>query len=132
MEIGPLEYVVMSLENDRFTCDILPELNAIQQSRLIRVVDLLFITKNADGSVTMQEVSDLGEKQQQVYATLSQDLTGLLTAQDIEQLAREMPTGSEAVVLLLEHTWTLELTRTLCRAGGTLFTGGMVTPDALA
>ena len=131
MEIGPLEYAVISLEDDRFTGNILPELNAIQQNRLIRVVDLVFVVKNAGGAVTIQEVSDLAEEQQQVYATLAQDLAGLFTAQDIEQLAREMPTGSEAVVLLLEHTWALELAQAVRRAGCTLFTGGMVTPDAL-
>ena len=132
MEIGPLEYVVISLEDDRFTSDILPELNAIQQNGLIRVVDLLFVGKDADGTVTVQEVSELREEEQQAYADLAENLTGLLTAQDIERLAEEIPAGNEAVVVLLEHAWTLGLAQAVRRAGGMLFTGGMVTPDVLA
>lgn len=132
MEIGPLEYVVIGLEDDRFTSDILPELNAIQQNGLIRVVDLLFVSKDADGTVTVQEVSELSEEEQQAYTALAEDLAGLLTTQDVERLAGEIPVGSEAVVVLLEHAWTLGLAQAVRRAGGMLFTGGMVTPDALA
>jgi hypothetical protein len=132
MEIGPLEYVVIGLEDDRFTSDILPELNVIQQNGLIRVVDLLFVSKNADGSVKVQEVSELSEDERQAYATLAEDLAGLLTTQDLESLAGEIPAGSEAVIVLLEHAWTLDLAEAVRRAGGVLFTGGMVTPDALA
>ena len=132
MEIGPLEYVVIGLQDGRFESSILPELSAIQQNGYIRVVDLLFIGKDADGKVTTQEVSELREEDQQVYADLAEDLAGLLTAQDIECLAADMPVGSLAVVVVLEHVWTLELTRAVRQAGGTLFAGGMVTPGALA
>lgn len=132
MEIGPLEYLVIGLEDDRFTCDILPELNAIQQNGLIRVVDLLFVSKDADGIVTVQEVSELREEEQQVYANLARNLTGMLTAQDIERLAGGIPAGSEAIVVLLEHVWTLGLAQAVRQAGGILFTGGMVSPDVLA
>jgi len=106
MKIGPLEYVVIGLEDDRFTSDVLPELNAIQQNGLIRVIDLLFVSKGADGTVTVQEVSEVSEEEQQAYTALAEDLTGLLTAQDIECLAGEIPVGSKAVIVLLEHTWT--------------------------
>jgi len=131
MEIGPLEYVVIGLEDDRFANDILPELNAIQQNGLIRVVDLLFVNKDADSVVTMQEVNELSAEEQQAYENLGEDLAGLLTAQDIERLAEEIPVGSEAVVVLLEHAWTLELAQAVRRAGGRLLTGGIVAPDAL-
>jgi hypothetical protein len=131
MEIGPLEYVVLGLKDGRFTSDILPELNAIQQNGLIRVVDLVFMGKDADGVVVVQEVSELGEEEQMAYADLVDNLAGLLSTQDLERLAREIPAGSEAVVVLLEHAWTLALARVVRQAGGVLFTGGMVTPDAL-
>lgn len=132
MEIGPLEYVVIGCENDHFTSEILPELNAIQEKGLIRVVDLLFVTKGADGAVTVQEVNELSEEEQQAYTALAEELAGLLMAQDVENLAGTISPGTEAVIVLLEHTWTLGLAEAVRRAGGMLFTGGMVTPDALA
>ncbi len=132
MDIGPLEYVVIGFQDDHFTNEILPELNAIQASNLIRVVDLLFVSKDADGTVTMREVSELSEEERQSFGGMVENLAGLLTAQDIEQLAAEIPPGASAVVVLLEHTWSLGLAEAVRRAGGVLFTGGLVTPEALA
>ncbi len=131
MEIGPLEYVVIGFRDDHFMGELFPELNAIQQSGLIRVVDLLLVSKDASGVVTAQEVSELREEEQQPYAGIIEDLAGLLTAEDIEQLAGEIPPGNAAVVILLEHTWTLGLAEAVRRAGGVLFTGGIVTPEVL-
>lgn len=131
MEIGPLEYVVIGFRDDHFMDEILPELKTIQQSGLIRMVDLLLIDKDADGAVTAQEIGELGEEEQQPYAALMEDLAGLLTAEDIEKIAGEIPPGNAAVVVLLEHVWTLGLTEAVRKAGGVLFTGGSVTPEVL-
>ena len=132
MDIGSLEYVVIGFEDDQFTGEILPELNAIQEKGLIRVVDLLFVMKDKDGTVTVREVSELGDEELAAYDGIAGDLMGLFTAEDVEHLAEEIPPGTSAVVVLLEHTWAIGLTEAVRRAGGMLFTGGLVTPDALA
>ena len=131
MDIGSLEYVVIGFEDDQFTGEILPELNAIQEKGLIRVVDLLFVMKDTDGTVTVREVSELGDEELAAYDGIAGDLMGLFTAEDVEQLAEEIPRGTSAVVVLLEHTWAIGLTEAVRRAGGMLFTGGLVTPGAL-
>jgi Family of unknown function (DUF6325) len=132
MDIGPLEYVVIGYEDDHFTSEVLPELNAIQEKGAIRVVDLLFVMKAADGKVTMREISEFDDEELQPYAGLVEDLAGLFTAEDIEHLAGAIPPGMSAVIVLLEHTWTMGLAEAVRKAGGVLFTGGLVTPEALA
>ncbi len=132
MDIGPLEYVVIGFEDDHFTNEILPALNAIQENGLIRAVDLLFVSKAADGAVTVREVSELNDEELRPYAGIVEDLTGLFTAEDVEKLAEAIPPSTSAVIILLEHTWTIELMEAVRRAGGVFFTGGLVTPDALA
>jgi len=129
MDIGPLEYVVIGLQDNRFTSEILPALNAIQEHGLIRVIDLLFVAKSVDGSLAIQEISELSEEEQQPYSALQEHFTGLLTTQDVTHLAGEIPPGTLAVAVLLEHTWTIGLTEAVRRAGGVLFTGGMVSPE---
>ncbi len=131
MNIGPLEYVVIGFQNNQFMDEILPELNAIQEKGHIRVVDLLFVTKDADGTTTVREVSELGDEELAAYDGIAGDLMGLFTAEDVEKLAGELPPNTSAVIVLLEHTWTIGLTEAVRRAGGVLFTGGLVTPDAL-
>ena len=71
MEIGPLEYVVIGFEDHQFASEVLPELNAIQEHNLIRVIDLMFVSKEADGTVSMQEVSELSEEDLHAYENLS-------------------------------------------------------------
>lgn len=126
-EFGPLEYIVLGFESSQFTNKVLPELNAIQKSGLIRVRDLVFIDKNVLESVSIQEISDLENDDQAAYVDLADDLTGLLTEEDIEQLAREIPAGSQAVLVLFEHCWTLHAVQ---QANGIIFAGGMVSHEA--
>jgi len=132
MDIGPLEYVVIGYEDDHFTNEILPALGAIQENGLIRVVDLVFVSKAADSTVTVREVSELGDEELPHYGSVVEDLMGWLTAEDVDRLAGTIPPGTSAVIVLLEHIWTLGLAEAVRRAGGVLFTGGLVTPEALA
>lgn len=132
MEIGPLEYVVIGYEGDHFLNEILPELDALQASDLIRVIDLLFLSKHADGTVTTREVSELDGEEAQAYAGLAEDIAGLFTAEDIEKLAETIPPGASAAVVLLEHHWTHRLADAVRQAGGVLFTGGFIPPEALS
>jgi hypothetical protein len=131
MSIGPLEYVVIGLDNQHFTSEIIPVLNAIREKGAIRVVDLLFLSKVADGAVTMREMSELGEEELQPFHGIAEDLLGLFTAQDVEKLAGEIPLNTSAVVVLLEHTWTIGLMEAVRKAGGVLFSGGLIAPDVL-
>lgn len=131
MDIGPLEYVVIGLQDHHFRQDILPELKSIQQSGLIRIIDLLFVRKAADGTVTMQEVSELRKEEREAYGDLEDALGGWFTVQDVEILAKEIPIETLAVVVLLEHSWTLGLADAVRKAGGVLVTGGMISPEGL-
>jgi uncharacterized membrane protein len=132
MDIGPLEYVVIGYEGDHFMNEILPELDALQASDLIRVIDLLFLSKHTDGTVTTREVSELDGEEAQAYAGLAEDIAGLFTAEDIEKLAETIPPGASAAVVLLEHNWTHRLADAVRQAGGVLFTGGLISPEALS
>lgn len=132
MNIAPLEYVVIGLPTrERFTTDILPELKSLQQTGTIQVVDLVFATKDADGALTTVEVTDLPDDLRAAYNDLLPDLAGLLTPEDLATLTTSLPPNASAVILLLEHRWTLALQRAVQQAGGTLHAGGLVTPDVL-
>src|SRR6478672_13217970 len=118
MDIGALEYMVIGVPDDQFTQVILPELHALQGAGHLRVVDLLFVQKQADGTATTREVRDLRAAEVQRYAGIADDLTGLLTAADVEHLIWMIPPGTLAVIALFEHTWALGLTDAVRKAGG--------------
>jgi len=132
MDIGPLEYVVIGVYDRQLKSALISELNAIQQAGKIRVVDLIFVSKSADGAVAMQEVSELVEEELAEYGDIAVNLMGLLTAEDINQLTGQIPPDSSAVVILIEHTWVIGLTEAVRKNGGAVYAAGMVSHDVLA
>jgi hypothetical protein len=131
MTIGPLEYLVIDEPNDRLADEIAPLLAAIHDTEAVRVVDLLFIRKDARGNLTAQEVNDLPDEKLVDYERLAGGPWGLLTAEDVTTLASGVPAGGSAVILLLEHAWTVPLTDAIKRTGGAVIAGGMVAPEAV-
>ncbi len=132
MEIGPLEYVVIGVQDQKLTSGLISELDAIQESGQIYVVDLIFVTKAADESVTMREMSDLIEEAPGVFGNVAGNLMGLLTKQDIDQLTGQIPPDRSAFVILFEHAWVIGLTEAVRKGGGVVYSGGMVSHEVLA
>lgn len=137
MTLGPLEYVVIGVRSDQFMDELAPVLATLGQQGAIRVVDLLFLEKDNDGAVAIHEMGDMATEAQSGDDALKDDalngdLSGLLTTEDISQLAEQVPAGASAAVVLFEHVWTEALRESIQRAHGTLLGGGMVTPDTLA
>ena len=126
MTIGPLEFVVIGCKGNQFTSEIVPELNSIQEKGLIRVVDLFFVRKDVNGTITVLEVNDLNDEELAAFDPIKEDLMGLLTPEDIVLLTETIPPDTSAVIVLLEHAWLVKLTEGLDRAGAVLLAGGMV------
>jgi len=126
MTMGPLEFVVIGCKGHQFTSEIVPELNSIQEKGLIRVVDLFFVRKDINGTVTVLEVNDLNDEELAAFDPIKEDLMGLLTPEDIVLLTETIPHDTSAVIVLLEHAWLVKLTEGLDRAGAVLLAGGMV------
>jgi len=126
MTIGPLEFVVIGCKGNQFTSEIVPELNSIQEKGLIRVVDLFFVRKDVNGTVTVLEVNDLNDEELAAFDPIKEDLMGFLTPEDIVLLTETIPPDTSAVIVLLEHVWIVKLTEGLNRAGAVLLAGGMV------
>lgn len=131
MTIGPLEFVVIGCKGHTFNREILPELNSIQDKGLIRVVDLSFVRKDSNGTVSVLEVHDLEDEELALFDPIKEDLMGFLTPEDIARLTGVIPPDTSAVIVLLEHAWIVKLSEGLNRANAVLLAGGMVPPDAV-
>ena len=124
--MGPLEFVVIGCKGNQFTSEIAPELNSIQENGLIRIVDLFFVRKDVNGTITVLEVNDMNDEELAIFDPIKEDLMGLLTPEDIVFLTEVIPPDTSAVILLLEHVWIVKLTEGLNRAGAVLLAGGMI------
>ena len=131
MAIGPLELIVIGCPGKRFSSEVLPELSAIQQQGLIEVVDLLFIRKAADDTITVLEVHDLDEEELAAFDPIKGHLTGAIAQEDIIELGNSIPPDTSATIVLLEHHWLGRLEQAVARAEGTVYIGGMLPPTPL-
>ena len=130
-ELGPVDYIVVEFPAgaSNFTGEMAKELLALIESGTIRVIDILILTKNEDGSVDAAEladVEDLGPLQ-----ALEAELAELLAADDVVNLAAAMDPGSTAGVLIYENTWAAPFASAARRSGGQLIANGRIPIQAI-
>jgi hypothetical protein len=130
-ELGPVDYVVVEFPAGaaNFTGEMVTELIALVDAGIIRVIDVLILTKNDDGTIEaneLNEVEDLGELQ-----TIETELAELLAADDVVQLAAAMDPGSTAGVLIWENLWAAPFAAAARRSGGQLIANGRIPIQAI-
>jgi hypothetical protein len=131
MSIGPLEFIMVGCPGNQFVSEIVPVLNSIQQKGLIQVVDVLFVRKNADETVSALEVSDLEDDELVAFGPMQESLMGVITPQDILTLTSTLPVDTSAAIVLLEHLWLNTLEAAVERANGVVYLGGMIAHPVL-
>jgi Family of unknown function (DUF6325) len=129
--LGPVDYVIVEFPAgaSNFTGEMANELIALVDSETIRVIDILILTKNEDGTVDAKELSDIEElgPLQAVEAQLAE----LLAADDVENLAAAMDPGSTAGVLIWENLWAAPFASAARRSGGQLIATGRIPIQAI-
>ena len=129
--LGPVDYVVVEFPagKSNFTGEMARELLALVEAGTIRVIDVLILTKNEDGTVDakeLSEVEELGELQ-----ALEAQLGDLLAAEDVDHLAAAMEPGSTAGVLIWENLWAAPFASAARRSGGQLIANGRIPIQAI-
>jgi Family of unknown function (DUF6325) len=130
-ELGPVDYLVVEFPagKSNFTGEMAEELVALVEAGTIRVIDVLILVKDEDGSIEAIELSDieqLGELQ-----ALEAQLAELLAADDVAHLAAAMDPGSTAGVLIYENLWAAPFASAARRAGGQLIANGRIPIQAI-
>ena len=118
MKIGPVEYMVVKFPGNKFSGDIAPQLGALVGSGTIRILDLLFVIKDTDGTVDSFEFDQLDELAP--YAEIDGEVGGFTTPEDIEYAASFLEPGSSAALLVWEDLWAAPFADAVLSAGGEL------------
>jgi len=157
MTIGPLQLVFIRLKDEQRTLPISQELKAVRKNGIIRLVDMLYVTKDMTGKLVSKEISDLSEAEKAQYGIILQGLLGMRAAQKsgekVDEIAKAMsltpgdfginseqvkmmsdglPNGGSAMLVLFEHLWAVRLKEAMLNAGGELVTQGILSPETLA
>lgn len=153
---GPMQMVVIGFEEPEFHGQILKELRSLREKGAMRLIDLLFVWKDATGKVTDFQATDLTEEERLRFGAVVGALIGFgaagkegaragaeagaewvaehdfgIATDELAKIAEAIPANSAAAVMLIEHTWAIGLKEALRDAGGFVLAQGMVTPEAL-
>jgi uncharacterized membrane protein len=120
MGLGPVEILVVSFPGNEFNGEIAPALAELVETGLIRVIDLVFVAKGADGDVVGIELSDVDEGVASAFQPHVEEPSGLLSDEDIEDLGADLAPGSSAAILLFEHLWATRFRDAVVGSGGEL------------
>jgi hypothetical protein len=130
-ELGPVDYIVVEFPGSQFNGEIAPALGDLVDRRLVRLLDLLVLKKDADGSLEAFELSDLDDSETGELRALETGLAMLLSEDDVTAVAAAIEPGSSAAVLVWENSWAAPFATAVRKSGGQLVASGRIPIQAL-
>ena len=131
MTLGPLEYTVIGFAGNNFNGSIADEISRVVESGTISLVDLVFITKDVDGTAHILELDNKDDDRFAKFAPMLEGLTGLLTEEDMDKIADKLEPNTAALVIMFEHRWAVRIKQAIGPAGGFLIEREVIRPEAL-
>ncbi|QQZ14613.1 MULTISPECIES: DUF6325 family protein [Rhodococcus] len=130
-ELGPVDWIVVEFPGSKFNGEIAPALGDLVERGIVRVLDLLLLKKDMDGSLEAYELSDLDDSEIGELRSYETELAMLLSEDDVDAVAAAIDPGSTAAVLVWENTWAAPFASATRRAGGQLVASGRIPVQAL-
>lgn len=118
MAFGPIEMLMIRFPGDQISADLVPAMSELVNDGLVHIVDMLFIRKDAEGSVAVFELGDLSPDLAGQYAPLLTDVTELLNEEDAYELAGSLDNGSSAGIMLFENVWATRFAQAVRASNG--------------
>lgn len=131
-EMGPVGYLVVEFPGNRMTGEGFPILLDLVDRGLIRILDLVFVRKDADGTLSMLELSDLDRDGEMNLALFQGASSGLLDEDDLSDAGKVLEPGSSAGILIYENRWAAPFASALRRGGAQLIASGHIRLEAIA
>jgi len=125
--IGPVEYMIVGFPGNQFNGEIAPALARLIESGTIRILDLVFVTKDADGDIAAIEVDEHGDLA--AFLELDGEIGGFIGPEDIEHAAAALDPNSSAALLIWEDVWATEFVQAMRDSGGVLLEGARIPHD---
>jgi uncharacterized membrane protein len=131
VQLGAIELLVIGFPENQFTGDIAPALADLVGKGTIRLIDVVFVGRDNDGSVIALELSSVDNSIREVFAPLLTDPESLIHDGDIADVAEALDPGSSVALVLFEHTWANGFRRALVEAGGELIDSFRIAPETI-
>jgi uncharacterized protein DUF6325 len=131
-ELGPVDYIVVEFPGSKFNGEIAPALVSLVERGIIRVLDVLILQKDDNGTLEASELSDLDESEAGSLRGFETELAMLLSEDDVIAVAEAIEPGTTAAVLVWENTWAVPFATAVRHSGGQLVASGRIPIQAIA
>lgn len=131
-ELGPVDWIVVEFPGSTFNGSIAPEITSLVDRGLVKVLDLLILKKDADGSLEIAELADVEDGELGDLRAFETELATLLSEEDVVAAAEAVEPGSSAALLVWENLWAAPFGSSVRKAGGQLVASGRIPVQALA
>jgi hypothetical protein len=125
-EMGPIDYLVVEFPGNRMTGEAMPLLVDLVDRGIIRILDLLFVRKELDGTLTGTLVADLDSDGTLDLAVFDGASSGLIGADEVNDAGSVLSPGSSAGIVIYENVWAAPFASALRRSGGQLVASGRI------
>ncbi len=131
--VGPIDYLVVEFPGNKFTGKAFPLLVDLVERGLIRILDLLFVRRETDGSIVGLTIADLDGDGRLDFAVFEGASSGLLGTEEVEEAAAVIQPGNSAGILVYENLWAAPFAAALMETGAQLVASGRIpVPDVIA
>ena len=130
-ETGPIDYLIVEFPGNRMTGEGFPLLLDLVDSGTIRILDLVFATRDTDGSLSVLRVSDLDGDGQLDLSVFEGASSGLIGPDDLDEAASAIEPGNSAGILIYENVWAAPFAAALRRSGAQLVASGRIPVQAI-
>lgn len=120
MSTGPVDLVVVGFPGNEFSGEILPAIQELVDAGTIRIIDILFATREGEDDVRVFEIQELESELFNRFDPMVAEVTGLLTQEDARHLSADLPPDSTIAMILFENTWARKVGDAMAAASGQL------------
>jgi Family of unknown function (DUF6325) len=119
-ELAPVDYLIVAFPGNEFKGEIAPALADLVEKGTIRIIDLAFVAKDADGNIGAFELTDIDPDVRKGFENMGVEVNGLFNEEDLQAAGEELDPNSSAALLVWENLWARDVAQAIRNAGGEL------------
>jgi uncharacterized membrane protein len=119
-ELAPVDYMIVAFPGNEFKGEIAPALADLVEKGTIRIIDLAFVAKDADGNIGAFELTDIDPDVRKGFENMGVEVNGLFNEEDLQAAGEELDPNSSAALLVWENLWARDVAQAIRNAGGEL------------